>query len=409
MADYVFIRLASLPLSRGQEEISWLLLDEKSEVRGGSGTLASIAGLAESRLTVVLIPGRAVLHTSARVPTRQSSKVRQAAPFLIEEQLAQDLEELHLAFGRQLDAELPISVTDRQNLADCCALFAEEGINPYMMVSESCCLREGELLIDGENFHMKALGHQLSGDLAHLPATLAGCTETPQQAENPAGISVLLDASADEAAAASLRGQLEAETGLEISPVRLTASIFETLCRHLDLSRAVNLLQGEFRAARPGRGMRAFRPVLFLSAAAVLLQTVMLVGQGLVFSMAGQNLDAEARAIYTEVFPDERIPRDLVRVWESKLRSGQAGQGSSLTDLLLLLNDQLDGTSLQLDSFSYSGQKAESVLQLRAAGSDELVTFSEALEGEGLRVTVNSIDQQEAGVRGSITVVEQGR
>ena len=396
-----------------QGDIEWLILDGDACVASSFDSDESIPRLTPDDLVVLMLPGSQILHISARVPSRQQKKIRQAAPYMIEDQLAQDVEELHFAFGQQRDDLVPLCVIDRKGLAACIEWLEELCILPHYAVSESSCLREGELLIDGAEFHMNALNCRLSGELDLLPAVLTGCVQDQQKQTRSEGPTLVLHCPEDQRASLlPLIDQVRVATGIELKPRKLDTRPFETLCRGADLDRSINLLQGEFARVRTGRTLpEAFRPVFILAGVAMLFLVLAFVGQGLVFSMAGDRLDAEARLIYRDSFPDMQIPipGDLRRLWAAELRNETSRNRSDFFDLLLLVGNQLDGTSLQLDGIDFNSQRAESILQLRARTSDDLVNFTEALSGQGFQVEVDSIDQEETDVRGSVRVSRDQR
>lgn len=397
MAEQLFIRAPET----GEAGFDWYLPREGCG-RGGPEALAeALAG----RQPVLLLPGREVLHTAARVPSRRRSLIRQAAPHLVEEQLAQDLEELHFAFGREANGVVPLCVLARARLAAYLERLETHGVRPQLAVGENSCVPAGELLVDGDSFHINALGCRLSLALELLPELLAGCA-AHRSADDEETSVILRYPEAQEAGLLPLIERIRATTGLRLQPERLELSPFEFLCRQADLKAAVNLLQGDFAGTGPGLAA-VFRPVFLLACLALLLHTAIIAGQGLVFSLAGEALDERARAIHLEVFPDERVPRDLPRVWEAKLAGVAASGDGALPELLRQLDAQLALAGLRLDRFDFDSRRdpGETRLRLSADSGEQLVAFTEALAKDGLRAELEGIEQQgEEGVLGRVGI-----
>ena len=82
---------------------SWLVVDAAgarlSAVQTGPLTLAS--SLAAGKRIIVLVPGVDVLLAEPELPVRGSAKLAQVVPFALEENLAEDVDEMHFAIGRR--------------------------------------------------------------------------------------------------------------------------------------------------------------------------------------------------------------------------------------------------------------------------------------------------------------------
>ena len=84
MRETLFIRLGA------PEQVTWLLDGDAAQVR--EGALAEAAAAATGRQVIVLAPGADVMLCSVAVPTRNRSRMAAAVPYLLEEQLAADVD-----------------------------------------------------------------------------------------------------------------------------------------------------------------------------------------------------------------------------------------------------------------------------------------------------------------------------
>src|SRR5450755_1448661 len=66
-----------------------------------SGALANAVAAAAGRHVCVLVPGTDVLLLEPEVPARAGTKLAQIVPCALEEQLADDIDDLHFAIGRR--------------------------------------------------------------------------------------------------------------------------------------------------------------------------------------------------------------------------------------------------------------------------------------------------------------------
>lgn len=107
----------------------------------GEAPLAEILRDAGTRRIVALVPGADVRLASLQLPTRQAGKVLQAAPYALEEQLAEDVETLHFALGpRQADGHWPVAVAAHARMQEWLRPFLDQGLRPDAIVPETLCL-----------------------------------------------------------------------------------------------------------------------------------------------------------------------------------------------------------------------------------------------------------------------------
>ncbi|HEY0916239.1 MAG TPA: type II secretion system protein GspL [Solimonas sp.] len=107
---------------------------------------------------VVLVPAADVRLTSVDVPARQAAKVLQAAPYALEDQLAEDVDTLHFALGpRQKDGRWPVAVVARARMDEWLRPFTERGLVPDLMLPDALCLAPA----DGERWSALAENDQV--------------------------------------------------------------------------------------------------------------------------------------------------------------------------------------------------------------------------------------------------------
>src|SRR3984885_1275477 len=101
MADWLIIRLPRAPA----EQASWIVVD----ARGGAveapagGPLELAQPAAAGRHVCVLVPGTDVLLMEPELPAKAGTKLAQMVPYALEEQLAEDIDDLHFAIGRRTE------------------------------------------------------------------------------------------------------------------------------------------------------------------------------------------------------------------------------------------------------------------------------------------------------------------
>ena len=136
MAETLVLRLDPADVGAG----TWIVADEHGRRIGvpGAGPIEMAVPAAAGRRVVVLAPAVDVLLTNVTLPVRGAAKILRALPFALEEQIAEDIEELHFAAGRALpDGSIAAAAVDREQLEGWLEILAEAGLEPQVICSEA--------------------------------------------------------------------------------------------------------------------------------------------------------------------------------------------------------------------------------------------------------------------------------
>ena len=115
MADLLILRFNDTETDR----VEWVSVDPFGGQLGevSRGDLAAAAVEATGRKVIALVPAFNVLRLFVDIPIRAANKVLKALPFAMEEQLAEDVDELHFAVGkRDPDDRLPVAIVQREKM-----------------------------------------------------------------------------------------------------------------------------------------------------------------------------------------------------------------------------------------------------------------------------------------------------
>jgi general secretion pathway protein L len=255
---------------------------------------------AAGRRTIVFVAGADVRLAQIKVPARQPAKVLQAAPYALEDQLAEDVETLHFALGERLpDGSFAIAVVALSRLHEWLAPFRARDLLPWSLIPETLALPW-----DGTAWPVLAE----RGQITARTGPCAGFSCAPEDLE--------------------IYLQL-AESGvphpLRIIPTRGVSQDFTLLQRPLELlpgfddalgvlvrslrpGQAINLLQGAFSQRESlERFWRPWRLAGGLLAAACLLGVAVNAAQALRLGHALNRQQAANEARFEQLFPGERV------------------------------------------------------------------------------------------------------
>jgi len=162
MAELLVIRLNPAAASAAAADAQWLVVDQHGARVGTvqSGPLSDAAALTSGRRVIVLLPGTDVVLAEPVVPLKSGAKLAQVVPFALEEQLAEDIEQLHFAIGKRNGRPgIPVSVVAHQRMRQWLDVLAAAGIRADALYAETAALPEipnaVALIIDGTRVYMR--------------------------------------------------------------------------------------------------------------------------------------------------------------------------------------------------------------------------------------------------------------
>jgi general secretion pathway protein L len=136
MAEFLVIRLGV----DSEQSASWIAVDSNGTRTSQpvTGPLASAALDVGDRNVIVLVPATTVLTTTVDIPIKSGSRLRAALPFALEEQLADDIDDLHFAAGaRREGGQVPVAVVAHEQMSEWLGRLDEAGLSASRIVAEN--------------------------------------------------------------------------------------------------------------------------------------------------------------------------------------------------------------------------------------------------------------------------------
>jgi len=406
---------------------NWVLHDASgdAQARGTGDSRDSIEqtlgqNALDNVLLIGLIPGEEALYCLADIPARQSRFIRQALPYAVEEQIAQDIDSVHLALGSHTEQGYRVAAVDRERMSQWMHLFSgwehvrleaiypDASLLPRTAGGWSVCLDGDTAMMvseRGEWLSMQSanLGmfvHTLAAPsseevVAELPVTLYG-TETEFEIHQ-SGISELN---------ASGRLAVRKEV-LELMPLELLAYSF-----HHHLCEPINLCQGIFSTnSDKASPLKPWKPLIAVAAVWFVIQVALHAGMGIYYQNQAEKLRSEAMAIYRDAFPNDRRTHagNVRRVIEGQLRvAGASGPEADFITLMKYTGQQyaqLPGNqSVNFSSVNFSRSRGELIVDVRADSYNRLSALRNGLSNQGLDAQIGSVVNEAGGARGRLTV-----
>ncbi|MHA6494460.1 type II secretion system protein GspL [Pseudomonas borbori] len=359
---------AELPVQRVQADISERL------------SFAEAVAELDSAWTLVL-PVEAVTACAVRLPTQKARWLRQALPFAVEELLAEDVDQLHLALGDVLeDGRHRVFAVRRAWLADWLALCPT---SPQSIAVDADLLpHEGTQLLQAESRWL------LGGvDVARMAiageewAGLAGICPHPHIAYRAA--------------------QQEELAAVDEAPV------IEDAYRFLAQQKVTNnLAQGDFATQQSSGDWQRWRPLVGLLGLWLVLQWGFNLAQGWHLQRQADSYAQASTDLYRELFPQDSKLINLRAQLDQHLEAASGSGQGRLLGLLAEVNQALgaEGAPVQIEQLDFSDIRGDLAMQVRAPGFAELERLRERLQETGLAVQMGSASQEESGVSARLVI-----
>lgn len=406
---------------------NWVLYDAggDTQAQGNSDSRSAVEqtlsqnGLEDVLLTG-LIPGDEAVFCVADIPARQSRFINQALPYAVEEQVAQDIDDVHLALGQHTQEGYRVAAVDRSRMAHWWALFSgwqHTRLDALYPDAALLPVTEGgwTICLDGDSAMMVSdRGEWLSMQFANLEM-FAHTLATPSSEDVTAEVPVVIygtDAGLEEHQ--TILGQLMAPGRLSVRQEALQLMPLELLAHahHHHLCHPINLCQRGF-SVNGGKAspLKPWKPLIAVAAVWFGVQIALEAGMGFYYQQQAETLKQEAMSVYRSAFPEDRRTHagNVRRVIEGQLRAaGTQGPDADFVTLMKYTGQQYTKVSstgtVKFNSINYSQSRGELVVDVRAQTYDSLSALRNGLTGQGLNARIGSVVNESSGARGRLTV-----
>ena len=377
MADWLLIRLSSTSPS----EVSWLACNEAGQIvlPPQSGSLDQAVPLAASRRVAVLVPSDQVLLTDAQLPAKSGAKLLQMVPYALEEQLAEDVEDLHFAVGVRADSgRTPVAVVARSALAAWLAELQRAGINANAIYAEASLVptTPGQLtaLLDGPDItlrHAAATPVVVPSEPIDTAFDLADVQRNDVlPGLEPPPLGLLLYAAQHDWAQRQQDFEALRSRFTNIKVQLLPNGPVALLAQQLGSASAINLLQGQHAPkSDTSANWRAWRWAALLAGVLFTVHVGAKTYELLRLKKAETSLDSALADVVRQAMPDDPSVRNARQRVEQRLLAvrGAGGSGGSMLSALgALANAQGSVPAASVKGFTFR----DGTMELRVTAPD---------------------------------------
>lgn len=402
MAELLFIRLASTDA----DPIHWLITSsDRSEIIG-SGELASASNLSEltekaqQRKVVAFVPASDVVIKSLNVPAKSQRAMRLAAPYMLEEDLSQEVEELFFAYSSLksgADHNCLLAAVERKQIELWQSWLDEAGIFTDQFIPDALALPlvedQATVLQVGQQMLVKQGNWQAT---AYDDTTWQYFLSAHEQDENTEKL------------------RLNALSPLNVESAEVVENLAElpllALAQNTNAA-GINLLQGEFQVKQ--KRSTAFTHWRLAASLIFVAFIVNLTGKGLELAQLTEQQEAVEQEIvstYKKTFPQaRRVSVGTVRS-QLKRKMAEVGDGDQEEAFLDMVNKLQPAfakvSDLKPETIKFDGKRKEVRIQAVATNYQAFEAFKAELEKVNLTVSQGSQNNQGDQVVGSFSIKE---
>lgn len=364
----------------------------------GEGSLGEAAAASQGLRTVVAVGSGAITLTQVKVPV-SGKRARSAIPYALEEQLADDVEDLHFALGpMDSDGAYSVAVIDRQALQEIIDKLAGLGLYPQQIIPDVLMLPQGDsdewqILQTPQNVLIRQdsySGMWCPRDSAEL---MLKRLLREASVDGPTQIAFYLSPGEDPP---------EVSTLFEQIPVQNSA---DALARGINANH-INLLQGDFNQSKAvGKIWKPWRVPAALAACLLGLNVGIGVLESNRLSKQESAQRAQMEALLKQTFPGIKRVRDPIARMRSEIRKlKKGGSEGQLMPLVAALSEAIETTpNTSMNSVNFRNGRCD--VDMKTDSLQALDKIKQRLDAtNGIKASIQSANQQDGAVRGRLRI-----
>ncbi|MCU4674386.1 type II secretion system protein GspL [Catenovulum sp. 2E275] len=404
MSEQLFIRLPS----QAEQSVHWLVWSTSEAEVIASGELnnvdqmSTLSERASSRNATVFVPSCDILFKQVETPAKLTRQFSQALPYMLEEELATDVDELFFAQGKKFVDDdihkLEVAVVHKQKMQNWLDWLAQAGIKCQKMLPDTLALP------DDNKVNVLQLGNEwlvrfssfggLNTNAEHLGFWLEQISYTQ---ENPAICQY-----------SPLPNEIKSRFDEQVLSEADYVLALELLAKQSAAS-AFNLRQGIYQYKKDSsKYFKVWRNAAIVAGVAL---TANLIHKGVQihqYETQAQQLDTQIQKSYASVFPSGKNLSVAIIQKELKRKLGGIGGGSGQQSFLALVEASSGAfeavPDLKPESLRFDFKRGEIRINASAKNFQSFEKFKLTAEQNALKVDQGSLNNQGNEVIGAISI-----
>lgn len=365
------------------------------------GGQEEVARLAMDRRVIVIVPAQQVLLTSARLPKMNPSRLMQALPFALEDEVIDEVETLHFVAGaKQADENLPVAIVSKEKMQAWLNQLQDMKVQPDVLMPATFALP-----FEVNNWVIAL--HEMA--IVRMSEYQGFACESNNLNEF---LQIALNTSQNIPNEIHIYNYTQHAVASTLSlPVKIREDFHEEKQFEKDIADNalkhpyINLLQGVYksRKSRFPEIQKSGKTASYLVAAFMGLLILYPLISWFILESRASRLDTQIAEIYKRNFPhSSSMVAPRLRM-EEKLKQINGSSENRLLILLAYLGDGMKNIpGIHLKRLNY--QQGKLNLELSASSSEDFSAFSEFLMNSGLKLKQENVNLLGTEVSAMVTV-----
>jgi len=373
----------------------------------------------------LIVSGTHTFTADVTIPSKQTRHIAQALPYMIEDQVAQDVAGFHLVTGeRDSEGHLPVLGIPRELVEGTRVLFQAFGLPLDSLLPDMLCLplraTDWTVMFDGKHLIIRRSAMDgLSIEMDAAPVVLASIMDNWEP--RPETVRVLfclenLTQNLQNWIKTQITSQVvDAEFSIEFEDVN--SSDFELMCDYVHTQYGskkprYDFLQGRYASsARRKPTEFNWKPLAAMVAIFVLSYTGFLYTNAWKLEQQAASIDSETRDLYRNLFPGDQRIVNVKRQMEQHLKNLNSNSGSqSFMALLALAGAEIHNANRGGESvvtprrISFDEGQGDLRVDLVFKDFGQLEALKTKLQQATLNVETASATQDKDGVKARLKI-----
>ena len=383
-------------------EVAWFLFDSNHQMtEKGHSILSSLhqelSSYSSSYLITCLVPSDAVLLSSVNIPSSSARQIKQALPFMAEELLLEEIENVHLAQAPHINVvgQVELGIVSHSVLIHWLDVFHHCQLPPRAFIPHTLALprvnSDWTVVVEDD---MCSIRHGEFKGFCCAPDDLETLLAELMNQQACQRVTYHID---DDAWAERFISFECWQSGVELEALNYREALAEVLAVTV-IQQGVNnlnLLQaGYAQQSSDAKGWDQWRLAAGVVAISLLLVLVSNLISGWYFQSQQEQINNQSVALYKRYFPNERRVISPRRQMASHLQNG-----GSQSEFLALVSQSSSSfnqmsSALNVEKLRYKSDQGKLLIELRSQSIENLDKLKQQLAEQGINATINSATEQ---------------
>jgi general secretion pathway protein L len=390
------------------QDCNWLRFNERTPAgQARQGKLTEILTEAASSRLVLILPAASVVLHKASIVAKSKSQIMAALPYALEDELANDIEQMHFAY-RTIDRESGnqlVAVVDRDLVEQLHALITRYQFESVLLLPQILMVPwqadNWSLFVQREQALLrKDLSAGYAMDLVAMPELLTTERELYKQQHE--------SESAPELNIYNFSPDQEVEGGSHLGG---DSEALAVMARYWidNPDTGINLFQGEYQIVRPMRDLlRQWSMAAGIAVIALVIYLMNVAVDNYLLARERDGLEASMQSLYETVFNEKPAgnPADNMRKKLAALGSESGDSNNFISVILVSGKEFLADSQTSITRLRYTGNDIE--VDLETTSIEQLEKLQQKLIAASVRAELKAVSNDNGKVRGRLVVSRNG-